>query len=59
MTDFILYAVILVAWLTYNLPPLANSKSEAAQVAHGIIGAVLSCCAGLGFGHHLGEVFLR
>lgn len=57
MTDFILHAVLFVAWLAYNFPPLVASKSEAAQVVRVIICAVMGACVGFGFGQSFTEVF--
>ena len=58
MTDFILHAVLFVAWIAYNFPPLASSRSKAAQVARCILAAVMGGCVGYGFGQGFMEVFL-
>lgn len=59
MLDFILHAGAFVAWLAYTFPPLAASKNKAAQTTRAAVGAVLSGCVGLGFGHALAEAFLK
>lgn len=56
MIDFIIHAVLFVAWLTYTFPPLASSKNKAAQTARAVVMAVLSGCIGFGFGCALLEV---
>lgn len=59
MTNFILHAVLFVAWIAYNFPPLASSRSKAAQVARCILAAVIGGCVGWGFGNSLMEVLFR
>ena len=59
MSNLILSATAMVAWLTCIFPPIVESRKNSVRLLRVILSAVIGGCMGSIFGRAVVEVFLR